>query len=160
MNGTDVGDVPEEQHGLRLLDYLRDVSGLTGAKEGCGMGECGSCTVVVDGRALTSCLVLVGQVLDADVRTVEGLEAAGHAALQEAFVARQAVQCGYCIPGVLNSCSALLDREADPDDDAIRRALDGNLCRCTGYNRFYDAVHDAACARRTAPAGADAGESS
>ncbi|MFD6177542.1 MULTISPECIES: (2Fe-2S)-binding protein [unclassified Isoptericola] len=155
LNGTETGAVPEELHGLRLLDYLRDVAGLTGAKEGCGMGECGSCTVTVDGRATTSCLVLVGQVLDADVRTVEGLAAAGHGALQAAFVERQAVQCGYCIPGVLNSCAALLDRDPDPDDAAVRRALDGNLCRCTGYQRFVDAVHDAACARRGAGAGTE-----
>ncbi|WP_420111732.1 (2Fe-2S)-binding protein [Pseudactinotalea sp.] len=148
LNGTEVTGIPAEQHGLRLLDYLRTERGLTGAKEGCGMGECGSCTVVVDGAAVTSCLVLVGQVLDADIRTVEGLADAGHAPLQQAFVDRQAVQCGYCIPGVLNSCSALLDRVPDPDDAQIRAALDGNLCRCTAYNRFYDAVHDAACARR------------
>ena len=146
VNGREV-EVPAQAHGQRLLDFLRDTLGLTGAKEGCGMGECGSCTVVIDGRAMTSCLVLVGQVAGAEVRTVEGLAEAGHTGLQEAFVARQAVQCGYCIPGVLNSCAALLDRVADPSDADICRALDGNLCRCTGYNRFYDATHDAAAAR-------------
>lgn len=146
VNGQDV-DIPEQARGQRLLDFLRDDLGLIGAKEGCGMGECGSCTVVIDGRAITSCLVLVGQVADAQIRTVEGLAAAGHTALQDAFVARQAVQCGYCIPGVLNSCAALLDRVAEPDHAQICRALDGNLCRCTGYNRFYDATHDAAAAR-------------
>ncbi|GAB2612112.1 (2Fe-2S)-binding protein [Pseudactinotalea suaedae] len=153
LNGIEIDNVPAELHGMRLLDYLRTERGLTGAKEGCGMGECGSCTVVIDGAAVTSCLVLVGQVLDAEIRTVEGLADAGHGPLQRAFVARQAVQCGYCIPGVLNSCAALLDRVPDPDDEQIRTALDGNLCRCTAYNRFYDAVHDAACERRTDQAG-------
>ena len=148
MNGAEV-EIPEQIRGQRLLDFLRDGLGLIGAKEGCGMGECGSCTVAVDGRAMTSCLVLVGQVADAEVRTVEGLADAGHTGLQEAFVTRQAVQCGYCIPGVLNSCAALLDRVADPSDAEICRALDGNLCRCTGYNRFYDATHDAAAATAT-----------
>ncbi|CAM3377301.1 (2Fe-2S)-binding protein [Occultella aeris] len=154
VNGAPVATPAEADHGLRLLDYLREVLGLTGAKEGCGMGECGSCTVIIDGRAMTSCLVLVGQVLDAEIRTVEGLAAAGHGPLQDAFVARQAVQCGYCIPGVLNSCAALLDRESDPSDAQICQALDGNLCRCTAYNRFYDAVHDAAAARHPNGAGA------
>lgn len=154
LNGTDIDNIPAEQHGMRLLDFLRVERGLTGAKEGCGMGECGSCTVVVDGEAVTSCLVLVGQVLDADIRTAEGLTDAGHGPLQRAFVDRQAVQCGYCIPGVLNSCAALLDRVPDPDDQQIRTALDGNLCRCTAYNRFYDAVHDAARARRDGSGGA------
>ncbi|WP_066586840.1 (2Fe-2S)-binding protein [Cellulomonas timonensis] len=137
----------DEVAGTRLLDVLRDGLGLTGAKEGCGMGECGSCTVLVDGRAVCSCLVLQGQVTDADVETVEGLADRGGADLQEAFVRRQAVQCGYCIPGVLMSCAALLERVPEPTDDDIRGALDGNLCRCTGYNRFHDAVHDVARGR-------------
>ncbi|WP_255491766.1 MULTISPECIES: (2Fe-2S)-binding protein [unclassified Actinotalea] len=141
--GLGVDDLP----GARLLDVLRDGLGLTGAKEGCGMGECGSCTVLVDGRAVCSCLVLQGQVADADVETVEGLADRGGADLQEAFVRRQAVQCGYCIPGVLMSCAALLDRSPDPSDDEIRAALDGNLCRCTGYNRFHDVLHDVARGR-------------
>src|SRR5699024_6614375 len=123
VNGTEV-EIPEQARGQRLLDFLRDTLGLIGATEGCGMGECGSCTVVIDGRAMTACLVLVGQVTSAEIRAVEGLAGAGHTALQDAFVARQAVQCGYCIPGVLNSCAALLDRVADPSDADICRALD------------------------------------
>lgn len=143
-----MGVEPAELPGTRLLDVLRDGLGLTGAKEGCGMGECGSCTVLVDGRPVCACLVLQGQVADAHVETVEGLAARGGQDLQDAFVRLQAVQCGYCIPGVLMSCTALLDRVPDPSDDDIRGALDGNLCRCTGYNRFHDAVHEVACARR------------
>lgn len=146
INGREVAVDPGDR-GTRLLDYLRSRCGLTGAKEGCGVGECGSCVVVVDGSAQTSCLVLTGQVEHSDVRTVEGLAQAGHEALQEAFIVRQAVQCGYCIPGVLNSCSALLDVEPDPAADQIATALDGNLCRCTAYQEFTEAVRDAARAR-------------
>lgn len=141
VNGS-VVEISEDEHGLRLLDFLRNRLGLTGAKEGCGVGECGSCTVTIDGSAQTSCLVLVGQVLDSDIRTVEGLREAGHGALQDAFVECQAVQCGYCIPGVLNACATLLDRQPKPDREDVRRALDGNLCRCTAYNRFFDAVEE------------------
>lgn len=142
VNGNPVPDPAPQSHGMRLLDYLRDELGLTGAKEGCGMGECGSCTVTINGNAQTSCLILVGQVLDADIGTVEGLAGAGHGGLQQAFIDRQAVQCGYCIPGVLMSCAALLDRTPAPTHDQVCAALDGNLCRCTAYNRFYDAVAD------------------
>jgi len=144
--GNDVLGNPEKA-GVRLLDFLRDDLGLTGAKEGCGMGECGSCTVLVDGRSVCSCLVLVGQVLGSEVETVEGL-ADSAPDLQQAFVDHQAVQCGYCIPGVLMSCHGLLRRTPEPTDEDIDGALAGNLCRCTGYNRFHDAVHATASCRR------------
>lgn len=150
INGVDV-----EKHvldddqitGLRLLDFLRDELGLTGAKEGCGVGECGSCTVLVNGRSVCACLVLVGQVLDSEIETVENLANAAPD-LQQAFVDHQAVQCGYCIPGVLMSCHGLLRRTPAPTDADIDDALSGNLCRCTGYNRFHDAVHATAGCRR------------
>ncbi|WP_324651742.1 (2Fe-2S)-binding protein [Georgenia sp. H159] len=148
VNGTAVPrELAEASTGRRLLDFLREDRGLTGAKEGCGMGECGSCTVLVDGRSVCSCLVLVGQVLDRDVQTVEGLAEHG-ADLQRAFVDHQAVQCGYCIPGVLMSCHALLSRREQPSEEEVAGALSGNLCRCTGYRRFVDAVDATARGRR------------
>lgn len=128
----------------RLLDYVRDDLGLTGAKEGCGMGECGACTVLVDGRPVCSCLVLIGQVREADIVTAEGLAAAGFGELQEALVENNASQCGYCTPGMAVSAAAIVSRLADPDEEAIRQALAGNLCRCTGYGAIVKAVQEAA----------------
>lgn len=146
VNGEEVA-LAEDALAERLLDTVRDRLGLTGTKEGCGVGECGACTVLVDGRAVCSCLVLTGQVVDADVTTVEGLADRGHADLQAAFVAHQAVQCGYCIPGVLTSCAALLEQRPHPDRSDVLAALGGNLCRCTGYGRFVDAVLEVAGSR-------------
>jgi carbon-monoxide dehydrogenase small subunit len=125
----------------RLLDYLRDDLGLTGAKEGCGMGECGSCTVLLDGTPVCSCLMLVRQAGDAEVTTAEGLP---RTAVQDAFVEGQAVQCGFCIAGMVVSASALLAAHPDPSDEQIRTALEGNLCRCTGYGSIVRAVRKAA----------------
>lgn len=142
VNGSEVV-LDESSATRRLLDVLRE-HGLTGAKEGCGVGECGACAVLVDGAAVCSCLVLAGQVAGADITTVEGLAGRGHADLQEAFVRHQAVQCGYCIPGVLVGCAALLEHDRRPDRAAVVEALGGNLCRCTGYQRFADAVCDVA----------------
>lgn len=149
VNGRPVPFDPRDPQlaGARLLDVLRDRLGLTGTKEGCGVGECGACAVLVDGRSVCSCLVLTGQVAEQDVTTVEGLADRGHRDLQEAFVRHQAVQCGYCIPGVLASCAALLERTSTPGRDAVNAALEGNLCRCTGYQRFTDAVCEVAAAR-------------
>ena len=128
----------------RLIDYLRDDLGLTGSKEGCGMGECGSCTVLLDGVPVCSCLVLVGQVRDGEVTTVEGVDRnpAGRA-VQAAFVSQQAVQCGFCIAGMVVSATALLDDNPSPDDEQVCAALEGNLCRCTGYGAIRRAVREA-----------------
>ncbi|WP_084614206.1 (2Fe-2S)-binding protein [Nakamurella lactea] len=159
VNGRPVPFDPRDPQlaATRLLDVLRDRLGLTGSKEGCGVGECGACAVLIDGRSACSCLVLTGQVAGNEITTVEGLADRGHGDLQAAFVRHHAVQCGYCIPGVLTSCAALLERNATPQRDDVTTALGGNLCRCTGYQRFTDAVCDVAAARRGA-APADDGD--
>ena len=122
--------------GYTLLDWLRDSVGLTGTKEGCAEGECGACTVHVDGAAVLACLVPAARVHGSSVTTIEGLE---HP-LQQAFCDRFAVQCGFCIPGFLMSGVSLLDELANPEPHEVRQGLSGNLCRCTGYYRFYDAI--------------------
>ena len=137
----------------RLLDVLRDRLGLIGAKEACGGGDCGACTVLVGDRAVPSCLVLAARV-DEPVRTVEGI-AAGASALREALADMGGLQCGYCTPGLVVRAWRLIESgECDTSaDDEIRRALAGNFCRCTGYNGAVEAVRHAA-AGRTAPPGA------
>jgi len=127
----------------RLLDFLREDLDLTGAKEGCGMGECGACTVLVDGEPVCSCLVLVGQVSGAEVVTAEGLAERGLHPVQEAFVEAHASQCGFCTPGMIVSAAALLARDPQPDEGAVRLALAGNLCRCTGYASIFTALQKA-----------------
>jgi len=129
----------------RLLDLIRDDLQLTGAKEGCGEGECGACTVLIDGKAVASCLVLAPQVDGKDVLTVEGL-ARGEELhpIQRAFVEKGAVQCGFCTPGFIMSTYALLSVNSDPSDEEILAALEGNLCRCTGYAKIIEAVRYAA----------------
>jgi aerobic-type carbon monoxide dehydrogenase small subunit (CoxS/CutS family) len=127
----------------RLLDFLREDLDLTGAKEGCGMGECGACTVLVDGEPVCSCLVLVGQVAEADVVTAEGLAERGLHPVQEAFVEAHASQCGFCTPGMVVSAAALLARDPQPGEEAVRLALAGNLCRCTGYTSIFAALQRA-----------------
>jgi aerobic carbon-monoxide dehydrogenase small subunit len=132
--------------GLRLLDVLRDHLGLTGTKEGCGEGECGACTVLLDGLAVDSCLVMAMQAQGRAVSTVEGLERAGELdALQRAFILEGAVQCGFCTPGMLMSAKALLMKSPRPSEAEIRSALAGNLCRCTGYQKIVRAVTAASC---------------
>ena len=127
--------------GDRLLDFLRDGLGLTGAKEGCGMGECGACTVLVDGDAVCSCLVLVGQISEASVVTVEGLGQPDNLhPVQQALIDSHASQCGFCTPGVAVSLVGLLHRNQHPDFEDVRAALAGNLCRCTGYASIFKAV--------------------
>jgi carbon-monoxide dehydrogenase small subunit len=130
---------------LRLIDVLRDKLGLTGTKEGCGEGECGSCTVIFDGAAVCSCLVMAPQLDGKDIYTVESLGEDGQLELlQKAFIRNGAVQCGYCTPGMLMSAKALLMKNPNPTETEIRIALSGNLCRCTGYNQIVKAVKEAA----------------
>jgi aerobic carbon-monoxide dehydrogenase small subunit len=129
----------------RLLDVLREDLGLTGTKEGCGEGECGACSVLLDGEVVDSCLVPICQVEGRIVRTVEGLALAARErgeldALQEAFLERGGAQCGICTPGMLMAARAYLDGGGGPEPDAIREAIAGNLCRCTGYTKIVDAI--------------------
>lgn len=131
----------EVQPWQSALEALRDELGLTGAKEGCGIGECGACTIIVDGNAVNSCLMLAPQLEGRSVETIEGLGSGESLhTLQEAFLTHGAVQCGFCTPGVLLSAKALLDRNPRPDRDEIVEALSGNLCRCTGYRQIIEAV--------------------
>lgn len=134
----------------RLLDVLREELGLTGAKEGCGEGECGACTVIMDDLAVNSCLVLASQARGKEILTVEGLAANGELdRMQQAFIDNGAIQCGFCTPGMLMSAKALLLREPNPTEEEIRTALAGNLCRCTGYVNIVNAVKDAASGEET-----------
>ncbi len=128
-----------------LLECLRDVLGLTGAKEGCNDGNCGACAVLLDGRLVNSCLVLGVEIEGREVTTVEGLsDWQGLHPLQEAFIAEDALQCGFCTPGMLMASKALLDRNSHPTEIEIRTWLAGNLCRCTGYDKIIRAVRSAA----------------
>jgi carbon-monoxide dehydrogenase small subunit len=138
----------------RLLDVLRTDLGLTGTKEGCGEGECGACTVIVDGMVVDSCLVPICQVDGAEIRTVEGLTDAENDALnplQQAFLEYGGAQCGICTPGMLMSAQAYLEDGGSADEEDIREAIAGNLCRCTGYTKIIDAIEAAALAREVEP---------
>jgi aerobic carbon-monoxide dehydrogenase small subunit len=124
-----------------LVDLLRYQLGLTGTKKGCELGDCGSCTVIMDGRPVNSCLVLAMQANGKTIRTIEGLETeAGLHPVQQAFVEKGAIQCGFCSSGMILSAKNLLDRNPDPTEAEIRRAVSGNLCRCTGYQKIIEAV--------------------
>ena len=143
VNGTpETVDVPSN---MTLMQVLREKLGLTGTKNGCSAGECGACTVLLDGEPVNSCMVLGAECDGARVVTVEGLARDRRLdPLQQAFVDSGAVQCGFCIPGILISARALLDRNPRPSEDEVREALVGNLCRCTGYVRIVAAIRSAA----------------
>jgi aerobic-type carbon monoxide dehydrogenase small subunit (CoxS/CutS family) len=127
-----------------LLSVLREVIGLTGTKEGCGKGECGACTVIIDGEATLACLVLAIQAQGKDILTIEGLAQEGQLdVLQDAFVQYGAIQCGYCTPGMIMTARAFLNKNPLPSIEEIKKALSGNLCRCTGYLKIIEAVKKA-----------------
>ncbi|MDO8108364.1 (2Fe-2S)-binding protein [Isoptericola sp. b441] len=130
-----------------LLDALRSELGLTGTKSSCTEGECGACTVMLDGHAVNSCLVLAAEVDGHEVLTVEGVSVDGGTDLQQAFLEHGAVQCGFCIPGQVMSAEYLLSRNPDPSVQEIRDAMSGNLCRCASYNRIVEAVRQTATKR-------------
>ncbi|HSR33948.1 MAG TPA: (2Fe-2S)-binding protein [Anaerolineae bacterium] len=143
VNGAQVRlDVPSN---MTLLQMLRENLALTGTKNGCEAGECGACTVLVDGEPVNSCMMLAIEANGREILTVEGLAPEGRlGSLQEAFVEHNAVQCGFCTPGMLMSAHALLKRNPAPTEQQIKEALVGNLCRCTGYVRIVDAIQSAA----------------
>jgi aerobic-type carbon monoxide dehydrogenase small subunit (CoxS/CutS family) len=141
LNGETVTVAHEPQD--TLLALLRYRAGLTGAKEGCGEGECGACTVFVDGQAVDSCLVLAAQCEGSEITTIEGLGQGypdGLHPVQRAFIETGAVQCGFCIPGIIMGAAKAIERNVDADRETIRRQVAGNLCRCTGYTKILDAV--------------------
>ena len=150
VNGeTRTASVPPE---TTLLGLLRDHLQLTGAKLGCDVGDCGACTVIVDGKAVNSCLMLAAQADGRNVTTIEGLATRkGLHPLQQVFEETGALQCGFCGPGVIMSSKALLDQNPDPSTHDIRTALAGNLCRCTGYVKMIDGVHEAAKLLQSTP---------
>ena len=143
LNGEEISlDIPP---GISALELLRDVLGQKGTKEGCGIGECGACTVVVDGKTVNACLMFAAQLDGCDVLTVEGLSQDDRMhPIQQSFAEHHAVQCGFCTPGVLMSTKALLDENPQPSKKEIVKALAGNLCRCTGYQSILSAINDAA----------------
>ena len=129
---------------MSALEMLREVVGLTGTKYGCGEGECGACTIIVDGRSVNSCLLFAVDCDGSEVTTVEGLAGDIHAqALHKAFVAHGAVQCGFCTPGLMVQATHLLATQPHPDAAAVKRAIEGNLCRCTGYQKIVEAIVEA-----------------
>ena len=142
INGRPIeADVDEK---MRLIDFLRDELNLTGTKEGCSEGECGACTVIIDKRAVTSCTVLAGQIDGCEILTIEGLAKNGELdILQKKFIEYGAVQCGFCTPGFIMSAKALMMNNKNPSLNEIKRAVEGNLCRCTGYIKIIEAIEAA-----------------
>jgi len=143
VNGDPV-ELDDVWEGESLLYALRERAGLAGSKNACEQGECGSCTIYLDGTPVCSCLVAAGQAQGRDITTVEGLADDGLHPVQQAFLDAGAVQCGFCTPGLIVAAHDLIARDPDPEDRDIREALAGNLCRCTGYEKILDAVHLAA----------------
>lgn len=142
VNGKDY--VLEVEEDMRLLDLLREKLGFLGVKEGCSEGECGACTVIMDGQVVNSCLIMAFQAEGSSIVTIEGLEKEGEIhPIQKAFIEVGAVQCGYCTPGMILSAKALLDKNPNPTEEEIREGISGNLCRCTGYNKIIQAVEKA-----------------
>jgi carbon-monoxide dehydrogenase small subunit len=138
--------------GTTLLDALRDELGLTGSKEGCGSGDCGACSVIVDGRLVCSCLMLAAEAEGKRIETIEGMAAGGRLhPIQQKFLEHAALQCGFCTPGLIVASKALLDANPDPTEEEARYWLAGNLCRCTGYDKVIRAVLDAAAELRQEP---------
>ena len=131
-------DVPAN---LRLIDLLRRELEMTGTHEGCGEGDCGACTVIVNGRAVNSCLMLAVEADGCEIQTIEGLSKGDQLhPIQQAFIEHGAIQCGFCTPGMIMAAKALLDQNPHPSEEDVRRALQGNLCRCTGYKKIIEAV--------------------
>jgi len=143
VNGQSVDAAVEPNR--TLLQFLREDLGLTGTKHGCGLGDCGACTVILDGQAVNSCLVLAIHANGREVLTVEGLAENGKLhPIQQAFVDKGSIQCGFCSPGMILSAKALLDTNPNPTEQEIRMAISGNLCRCTGYQKIVEAIGEAA----------------
>lgn len=144
LNGKKVNIEADPE--IRLLDLLRNEFGLTGTKEGCGEGECGACTIILDGKAVNSCLVFAGQISGSKIDTIEGLSKKNGEIhpIQAAFIEVGAVQCGFCTPGMVMSAKALLDEIPNPTNSEIRNSIAGNLCRCTGYKKIEEAIKLAA----------------
>ncbi len=138
LNGEEVTD--DVRSNRRALDFIREDLGLTGTKEGCGEGECGACTIIVDDKAVCSCLMYAVELDGKDVLTIEGLGKNELDEIQQAFIDKNGIQCGFCTPGMIMSIKALLDKNPEPDENDIKTALEGNLCRCTGYYKIIEAV--------------------
>ncbi|NMB08487.1 MAG: (2Fe-2S)-binding protein [Tissierellia bacterium] len=142
VNGKDYNLEIDEN--IRLLDLLREELGLIGVKEGCSEGECGACSIIMDGEVVNSCLIMGFQANGSKIITIEGLEENGEIhPIQQAFIDVGAVQCGYCTPGMIMAVKALLDKNPEPTREEIREGISGNLCRCTGYNKIIDATEKA-----------------
>jgi len=138
---NEIAATAEVETGKLLVDFLREDLGMTGTKKGCGVGECGACTVIIDGRAVNSCMVLAATVDGSSVTTIEGVSRGEQLhRLQQSFIDHGAVQCGFCTPGMILSAKALLDSNPKPTEEEIKTALSGNLCRCTGYHKIVAAV--------------------
>lgn len=148
VNGTLVERMVEDD--ATLLTFLREELGLTGTKEGCGEGDCGACTVLVDDTSVNSCLFLALLAEGRSITTIEGIEQDGELSdIQQAFIDHGAIQCGFCSPGMIVSVSHLLNQNPEPSEEEIRRGMSGNLCRCTGYQQMVEAVQEVAAHRKT-----------